>query len=446
MGTKKSNSKTLNLAKKYDSQITYSLGFALALLMMFRNTYWSWRTVWAEDGTIFFMQVRSMPFYEYMTVTYNGSYIFLTRLLFLPMEIIPIDYLSYYCGFISFLTYFLAIVIIDKSVKRHLSLKGRLYLAFGFALIPIAGAESLQNINNLPWFWVIGWAVYTCNEQTTTKTIHRILYRVFTILLSFSSPIMFLLVGFTIFFRRSLNYHAKNRNISGILFISSVAIAGLIQNLSAFKVRVHGIGDLNILLSVCDSLYRSIFIPILGISMYDHAQPNSSKSNISLLLTIVTSLAFALLSKLLWDQRKKWDGRLIVSFQIGLILYAVTFSGLFVQLADFSHYYFSFALAHARYFVTSSFALIYFLVIFFDRRKLNGLETKVRNIFIFVFIFSAVLNFSNNPSKFAPDFPNEVSSAKNQCLSQNIDTVEINVSPPNGEWKIMIPCDELLSR
>jgi hypothetical protein len=425
--------------------VSFWISFLPAVLIMFRNSYWSWRTIWAEDGTIFFAQARNMPILEFLTTTYNGSYILLTRILFLATEFLPIQFLSYYTAGISFLTYFFILFLIDSTIKHDFSLNARLLLAFGLALIPIAGAESLQNVNNLPWFWVIGWSVYTCYGKKSVNKKQLLFYRIITVLMSFSSPIMFLLVIFTLFFKNSLNYFKDIfKNGFGRLFFIVVILSGIIQNLIAFRVRLHSIADLNLVLSAIDAAYRLILIPITGNLMYDQLNYVSTRKVLSFVISLLVFIAIAHLLSLLWKNRLRLSENVGKAFQIALILFTVSVSGVYVQLSDFSHYYFSFALANARYFVTAGYAVLFLIISFHDKKDTSKSIWVNKFLFILIYVISCTVNFANNPSKFGPDHIFEVNSAKHKCTTQDVDSVDIFVAPPNGEWKFKVPCKDLI--
>jgi hypothetical protein len=320
-----------------------------------------------------------------------------------------------------------------------------LLLAFGLALIPIAGAESLQNVNNLPWFWVIGWSVYTCYGKKSVNKKQLFFYRIITILMSFSSPIMFLLVIFTLFFKNSLNYSKDIfKNGFGTLFFIVVILSGIIQNLVAFRVRLHSIADLNLVLSAIDAAYRLILIPITGNLMYDQLNYVSTNKVLSLIISLMVFIAIGHLFSLLWKNRLQFSDNVVNAFQIALILFTVSVAGVYVQLSDFSHYYFSFALANARYFVTAGYAVLFLIIAFHDKKSTSKSVQANKFLFILIYVISCSANFANNPSKFGPDHILEVNFAKHKCLTQDVDSVDIFVAPPNGEWKFQVLCKDLI--
>lgn len=434
--------------RKYVSSTKFGnlilIGFP-ATLMMLRNSIPAWNTVWAEDGTIFYPQVQNISIFNSLTQPYNGSYLFLTRLLFIPMRWIPIKFLSYYTFTISFLTYTAILGMFVILLKNVLSKQSLFLLCSFFALNPMAGAESLQNINNLPWFWVIGWSFYTYFGNPTRT--FRIIYLIMTLIFCASLPLFPIFVVMSLFVKSSINYWRNTLNFINSVFLISVLAIGWIQLALSTSTRVHNLQHINVLKTLFDGVYRITIIPALGILTYDlknSSHPN--QTNFRFALTSVSIILILSLIIFIFKLRLYKTDLVARSLQFAVPLYILTAVGIFIQHSDFSNYYFSFALANGRYFVTSGFALIFIVVIlnsFVFAKKGNRVLKIVLAMLSTILIFSSILNFSNNPSKFAPNFPHEIANLKIRCELEKPKSVAVYVSPANNLWKTEISCSKI---
>jgi hypothetical protein len=413
---------------------------------MLRNSVPSWQTVWAEDGSIFYQQAQSNSAWESLFLPYNGSYLLLSRLLFVPTKWIPLGYLSYYITIICIAMYAIILVVIIISLRKIVTTTTLVNICVLFALTPMAGAESLQNISNLPWFWVISWSLYTIFGEP--RMIGRIVYYIITIFLSASLPLMPIFVFLSLILPASINYWKKTRNLLSILYLFIISIIGYFQLDLAINTRVHGTQNLNLLISLIDAIYRILVIPVLGVLTFDlNNGVSTNKDILKLLLTYSYITIFLGIMYLVIKNGIYKIGIVTKTAQFSIFLILVTIIGVYIQISDFSNYYFSFVLANGRYFVTTGFAYIFFLIVLvFEIKPIiqNKNLSKLLYAMATIVTMSYIVNFSNNPSRYAPNFPQEIAELRENCLSNNSKEVVVYVSPANNEWKIITNCNKIL--
>ncbi len=442
MSTRRLNPKEVNQnsARMNKSFVFFVLPALLTLMMLGRSKTPAWRTVWAEDGSIFYAQLQNNNLWDFLSASYNGQYLFLTRALFLPMEFINVEYLSYYCFAISGLTYFLLLHLIAKLLLKEFGRTRTITILVATAFLPIASAESLQNINNLPWFWVIGWVLITYIKKDMNNLQVQV-YRIATVILLFSLPAAFVLFLLSLLLNSSVNFVKRFKAKSdGFFLLMSISI-GIWQLLHSFSTRVQVPEQINLGNSLADMIYRIALIPGTGRLMYSVGDTATGNTTLTKLVISYICLALALVSLIRVFSHKN----LLISkgslFGILASLYFITFAGVLVQLKDFTYYYFNFPLAHARYFVTASFAFFFLLVLVMD---FTSKTLKNRVILGLTCIFLPVVfiaNFAINPSRNGPDYPSQAEVAISQCTQDVLSTYRIFVSPYNDQWFFDYNCD-----
>ena len=122
------------------------------------------KTVWAEDGRIFYSQATMLPFWHTLVTLHNGYVQLFPRLTVqLALLVPPVDVATTLAltGAISLAG--LACLVFHMS-KGHIATPAiRALLPVAMVLLPVANTELLNNLVNVPWwlffaaFWALLW-------------------------------------------------------------------------------------------------------------------------------------------------------------------------------------------------------------------------------------------------------------------------------------------------
>ncbi len=122
------------------------------------------KTVWAEDGRIFYSQATTLPFWHTLVTLHNGYVQLFPRLTVqLALLVPPVDVATTLAltGAISLAG--LACLVFHMS-KGHIATPAiRALLPVAMVLLPVANTELLNNLVNVPWwlffaaFWALLW-------------------------------------------------------------------------------------------------------------------------------------------------------------------------------------------------------------------------------------------------------------------------------------------------
>ena len=138
---------------------------AVAVLALLRQSGTpAWRTLWAEDGRVFYSQALSMPFTRTLVTPHDGYIQLYPRLVAELATVLPPRDASWVMalagaislGVISGLVFHMTRAQVASPVLRAL-------LGLSMVLLPVAGAELLDNAVNVPWwlffacFWALLW-------------------------------------------------------------------------------------------------------------------------------------------------------------------------------------------------------------------------------------------------------------------------------------------------
>jgi hypothetical protein len=268
-----------------------------------------------------------------------------------------------------------------------------------------------------------------------------LLYRVATIVLLMSLPAAFFLFLFSIFLSASVNFIKRVRTKLDVLFLFAAISIGLGQMLHSFSTRVQVPDEINWGYSLADMVYRLALIPGTGGLMF-----SAGEVEVGGITLLKLAISFMCLVLLLISLIRLWSLKsLVISYGslIGIVcsLYFIPVAGILVQLKDFTNYYFSFPTAHARYFVTASFAFFLVLILVLDYKRKTPKDRIVLGLaWLFVPIVF-VANFSLNPSRAGPDFPSQAETVISECAKNTTNEYRIFVSPFNGQWFFDYDCD-----
>ncbi len=122
------------------------------------------RTLWAEDGSIFYADALARPFFPTLISSYNGYAQLFPRLAMGVVRYVPIaDAASVIAVFGAAAVAGVALVVFHAARGLIPSVAGRVVLTGATVLLPLATIELLDNIVNVPWwllfgcFWVLLW-------------------------------------------------------------------------------------------------------------------------------------------------------------------------------------------------------------------------------------------------------------------------------------------------
>ena len=148
---------------------------AIALPLFRQRGTPSWRTVWAEDGSIYTQQAVNAGPLHVVLRGYNGYLQLPPRLLALPTPFFSLRYLALYCSFIS-----VAVAAALAWGVYHWSKTWvgprvlRVALASLVVLMPAMGLDSTATITNLIWPFLaaLPWALVS-REETAGDVVVR---------------------------------------------------------------------------------------------------------------------------------------------------------------------------------------------------------------------------------------------------------------------------------
>ena len=146
---------------------------AVAALALLRQSGMpAWRTLWAEDGRVFYSQALSLPFTRTLVTLHDGYVQLYPRLIAELATVFPPGDAPWVMalagaislGAISGLVFHMTRAHVASPVLRAL-------LGLSMVLLPVAGAELLDNAVNVPWwlffacFWALLWQPRTLSGR-----------------------------------------------------------------------------------------------------------------------------------------------------------------------------------------------------------------------------------------------------------------------------------------
>ena len=138
---------------------------AVALLAMGRQSgVPAWRTLWAEDGSVFYGQAATHPFWHTLVTSYNGYLQLVPRLAGALARLFPVGDAAAVMAWGGALGLGILVAAVFHMSRAHLPSPGaRCVLGLSMVLLPVAVVEMLDNFVNLPWwmyfaaFWALLW-------------------------------------------------------------------------------------------------------------------------------------------------------------------------------------------------------------------------------------------------------------------------------------------------
>ncbi len=419
-----------NLKITNQSLLIISIAGAMAASLRCRD--WAWQSIWAEDGSIFYQQSISMGFTEYFTTPYAGYYFTLHRFLTWPAHYFPINTLGFYFFIISAMNYVIMFYIISKALNQQYSSKFILFVPFLVALLPPAAGETLQNINNLQWFWYIAWAACTVLPWSASQKF-RNWYWISSLLLALSAPAVgpMLVLGFM--FKVGVFARELIRSSFETILILITIVACSFQLFLVFVGRIEQTGIQSNYILVADLFYRLVGTSFLGGITFLYS--NKLISLLAILAMLMLLQYLVSIAKFIFRSRKE-------SFVLCVLLFVPTLMGMIASIRVFKDYAFSNPLLGGRYFVTSAAAIV-FLLLFSYELQLKKFQKISRVILTVILTVSVIVNFATNQSRSRGDFSDEVAKMKTVCLEKPNLMYSLPITPEN--WVILIACRDVNS-
>ena len=404
--------------------------FVTSLILIFRAQGLPWKSVWAEDGSVFYQQLLNSNPIDSIFHTYAGYYFVIHRVLFIPMFYLDITYLAIFITLVCFMNYYLVSLIIFKGLSRWISRKISILLTLTLALFPASGYESLQNIANLQWFWLISWTIFTVYPSSESKNSVRI-YAFITIFLSYSAPSLVFMwisarllnVGLLKGFNRLLL-----RKVDIVLLASSVWQFYLI-----FNERIQGLSILSWTGFIADGLIR-----VLGVSLYGGLAFAFNQNTLLVFAIPLYTFSVALLiSSVLYQRRSRNIKPLVVTF----LLLIPTGMGIIAGANVFQTSLFKSPYSAERYFVTSSYAFYFLIIMWIAQQKTSGIRKLVTGFSMLLMCIVFAYNFAPLNSRTTVSFQQSLVDFKRECTINPSDTdvKKIQISPPG--WSISRKCE-----
>ncbi len=146
---------------------------AVAVLALLRQSGTpAWRTLWAEDGRVFYSQALSMPFTRTLVTPHDGYIQLYPRLVAELAIVLPPRDAAWVMALAGAISLGVISGLVFHMTKAHVASPAlRALLGLSMVLLPVAGAELLDNAVNVPWwlffscFWALLWRPRTLSGR-----------------------------------------------------------------------------------------------------------------------------------------------------------------------------------------------------------------------------------------------------------------------------------------
>ena len=122
------------------------------------------KTIWAEDGRIFYAQATALSFWRTLITLHNGYVQLFPRLAVQLARLVPPADVSTLLALIGAVSLGGLSCLVFHMARGHIVSPGlRALLVAGMVLLPVANVELLNNVVNVPWwlffaaFWALLW-------------------------------------------------------------------------------------------------------------------------------------------------------------------------------------------------------------------------------------------------------------------------------------------------
>ncbi len=400
----------------------------------------SWRTLWAEDGSIYAQQAIRDGAFHSLFHSYSGYLQLPARLVALATPVVPVRGLALYMALAG-----AAIVGLGGVFVFHMS-RGwiessslRLVLAALFVTMPILGRENTANVTNSIWLFaaVAPWALLSVEEgrrDTVLRAIVVFLAATATALCVVFVPVA---IGWALIRRtRSAIVVAATFGlglvVQGIVILTAPAPARFASSLGAVP-RVFAV--------------RVVAMLIVGPSGVSALWPDHG----GLLIagtTLVTLALFAVLVPGASGSARALAG-VFVALAIATFLLPVLGRGTSLVPVEWDH---PFSLTGARFSVIPLLMLSSSLAVLLAApatHRARQIVRWARPVFIAQATFLMVIGFSlTTPRSVGPSWPGSVDAAAARCAGQPPDhlvaVVENAKEPFAAVFLLIVPCSKLV--
>jgi hypothetical protein len=152
-------------------------GAAVVLPLLRQTGTHSWRTVWAEDGSIYFQEAYSHGALAVLTRGYAGYLQLPPRILGAAAQLVPTrDLALFFALNAAFVNAWLAWFVYWASDGWLTSRAARLALASLVILMPVLGGENTATITNTIWTFaaVAPWALISMDERSVAVVLRSL--------------------------------------------------------------------------------------------------------------------------------------------------------------------------------------------------------------------------------------------------------------------------------
>jgi hypothetical protein len=408
-------------------KIIFALALIATSILSIRCPDWAWRSVWAEDGTVFYQQSIFYSATEYFTTPYAGYFFTLHRILIYPAHYLPLITFGFYCFAVAAVNYFLVFYLVIKSLNGRINSSNLTIFILGMALIPAAAGEALQNINNLQWFWYVAWAFVTIFPFSQSNKF-KLTFWTLSILLVASAPAILPMILILAIFRIGFFSKGSKFTTTDFLGASVVVVLGIFQLLSAFQNRVSTQNGFNTYLVTSDSFFR-----LLGTSLFGKLTFQAKNQNLSFVsIFIIACIAvFMILSLKIYFYTSTHAIAVLITLLIPSVM------GITASLETFETLAFSNPLAGGRFFVTSGIGMLFFLI-YIRSIYPNTIGNYFVSILGVLIALGMGFNFATNESRRNGDFTLQVEKMQKYCTNQTGQIYSLPISPQN--WNIQLRC------
>ena len=404
---------------------------ALTVIQLFvQDGARSWRTVWAEDGRIYFGEANRDGLLA-LFHTKAGYLQLVPRLLAVPTTLIPLtrlaDYLAVAGALVTSLTG-LAVFFLTRDLIKPVAL--RLILAAAPALLPVMAFENLANITNLIWplcfacFWALLYAPATRKEGAFAATV------AFLGTASNGLAVVFLpLAAYVAWRRRTPAQHLVLAGYGLGLAVQAAAVVGSGGPVSGGPV--HGLG-------------REFVARVLaGSAVGEQWARQLFEAHGYGILEIPAAVVLVLIAYLVLRSRgeRRQLGCIAVGYSAVLFAAPLLVRGT-VGLRLVAGLGFS---AAARYVGLSTLLLLSGIFIMVGaptlRPKIGAVLTTIFVVQFLVVVLFAIpqVNFRSH----GPEWAAALSRAATQCRATKQDHLAVPITP--GGWSVTLPCAQILA-
>jgi hypothetical protein len=412
-------------------------------------------SIWAEDGGVWLADAINRGFLDAVTTPYNGYLQTLSRLVAEPVAALPVEWFAAamaICG--AAIVTGCAFLVWHTSAAQIQTPYLRATLAAMVVLIPVAGAETLDNVTNSIWFlmfagfWLLLWRPATFTRAVGAGAL-IFLGAVSNLEMLVLSPLWLLrliairdrrdgviIAGFAAGVAIQLGLSWNDRNILG-----ETGATGLAHTYTVAETPFSSHWDWGLL-----PAYAQRVVPgaIINQRTVGYAWERlGTPFEVAMGVALVVFIALALVSR---GSRVRVFVPLTVAISIALFLVAGTARGA-GSLLLWPGGTWNNGLSH--YLVVPTLLLLSALVVQLDARGsvvAPGAWHWLRTGIALFLLFGALVSFRVSDTRGPPVWSSALQAARSRCIRQEIKKVAVPVAPSLAgfsRFRIPLSCSEL---